>query len=429
MASVARKWPNPVVRGIALLVATLALAACGGAEPADDTDGGGAAPTATEGGTEVTEGGTEVTEEEAADDASDDIVRIGLNIPISGPVAHLGSDYQEGATLAVEEINAAGGIDGRDVELVNADGECAPGPAVTAARHLADTEDVDVMMGQICSSAGLAVMEVLPEVEVANLTVMMTHPALTEQAGAGGNPWLFRLNVSDAVMAVAYTEYIQEQGTETVFIFGEDTDFGRGGAEIYEQQFADAGIEITGTEFVAQGTPDYRPILTRVEQQDPDALLLILNWVDAEILMRQFRELGLTQQVFARGSVVTPEFLDATSDDPSIGEGMTEAAMWSFEIESEGNDALKEAYRERWDRDATLVGAMAYYGVKTIEQAVLESGRDDPHGIRDGLEQVDFMAGLGPVKFDENHQAHPWMALSTITDGQIVLEDVLETGP
>lgn len=390
------------------LIVAFSLAACGSV-------GSSASPDATSGSTP----GASATPGEP--------IRIGLNIPMSGAVSYLGEDFIQGVTLAVEEINDAGGVLGRPLEVVTADGECAPQPAVTAARHLADVEEVDVMMGQVCSSAGLAVMEILPELQIPNLTVVMTNPAITGEPSPGGG-WMFRLNVNDGIMADTFASVIAEQA-DSVAIFGANDDFGRGVSEAYASRFEPLNVTVTSTEYFEHGEPDYRAVLSRVKEDDPDALLLAMEYGDADIFMRQFHELDMTQLVFARGSVVVGEFLELIADDCSVGEGIKEAGMWNSSIDTPQNQALNEAYRERWDRESTLVGAMSYYGVHTIAEAIRTSGQADPEGIRDGLAAVGFESGIGQVDFDDHNQAHPLMAISTITDCEIVLDSTVETAP
>lgn len=353
-------------------------------------------------------------------------IKIGLDIPISGTVAWMGSDYEQGATIAVNEINGAGGVLGHKLELIKSDGQCAPGPAVSAARYLIDVEKVDVIMGELCSSATLAVMQILPDAGVPNLTVTSTNPKISQQSGVGGNKWMFRLNIDDSIMAHTFAKTIAEK-SKKVAIFAVNDDFGRGAVDAYKTEFAPLGVQVVDVEYYAHGEPDFRAMLSRTKEAGADAILLVMEANDAAVFVRQYHELGMTQTLYARGSVVTGEFLDQIKDNPSLGEGIMEATLWSYGLDNDINRKLNEAYQERWSRTTTVNGAMAYYGVRAIAKAIEASGDPTPKGIRDGLEKVDYEDGIGHVKFDDHHQAHPNMVINVIKDGKIQVLEVFPT--
>src|SRR5438128_1749156 len=166
-------------------------------------------------------------------------IRIGFASAMSGPAAITGEGVRWGATLAVEEINARGGIMGHKIEASFADNKAQPGEAVSAVRKLADV--------------------------------------------------------------------------------------GRGAAGAYETAFKKAGITLVSTEFFDPGQPDYRPVLTRLKRANPETILAVILASDGAPFMRQFRELGLTQRIFSRGSLASAEFLHQVRDNPKIGDGVVEA--------------------------------------------------------------------------------------------------------
>ena len=350
-------------------------------------------------------------------------VKVGVAVPLSGPVAWIGEDYMHGATLAVEQINEQGGIDGRQLKLFEADNACTPGQAASAYRKLIDLDQVDVILGGACSGPTLAAMPIIDQAGVAQLTATATNPDITNNAGAGGNKWQFRINVDDSIMANVFAKYIAD-AVNSITIFAINNDFGRGAAAAYNEQFKNLGVDVLSTEYFEQGQADYRPTLTSVKSKNPEALLLVMEGKDASVFIRQMNELGMDQRVFARGSVVSSEFIEAMGQDVDLGEGIQEASIWALGQDPE----LDKQYEARWGTPTHAHGAMAYYAVNVLATALKNASSLDRAGIREALAQVDTdLPGLGKVSFDDHNQAHPNMTITVLQNGEVHIQDVLPT--
>lgn len=350
-------------------------------------------------------------------------IKVGVSAPLSGPVAWIGEDFMHGATLAVELINEQGGIDGRPLQLFEADNACTPGQAAGAYRKLIDLDQVAVILGGACSGPTLAAMPIIEQAGVAQLTSTATNPDITKNAGVGGNSWQFRINVDDSIMAEVFAQYIAD-AVDSITIFAINNDFGRGAAAAYTEQFGNLDVDVVSTEYFEQGQADYRPTLTAVKSRGPEALLLVMEGKDASVFIRQMHELGMDQRVFARGSVVSSEFIEAMGDDIDLGEGIQEASIWALGQDPE-LDALYEA---RWGTPTHAHGAMAYYAVNVLATALKNASSLDRAGIRDALAQVDTeLPGLGKVSFNDHNQAHPNMTITVLQDGEVHIQEILST--
>lgn len=414
------------IRVLSLLLALLVLAACSGA--AED-DAGDATEEAADGG--------DPTEDDAADDAADDgepagdatPIRIGLSTPLTGPQASIGEGFSFGVQLAIEDLG--GEIAGHPIELFEADNLCAPADAVTAVRRLIDTDEVHVMLGSSCSGATLAALPIIAEAEVPNLSVTSSNPTIYDMMGVGGNEWAFRLNLDDLIIANTLAEYMADQGTTSVFLVGQNNDFGRGAAEAYAEALPAAGITYAGEEFYDDGTADFRPILTSIRQSGADGLMTIMVEHDSAVFFRQAKEVGLEVDVYSRGGVTSPLFLEETADDPTLAEGAIGASYWTSGIDPEA----EARFEERWGSPATVHRMMAYYGVHlvladAIERSIEATGEVSRAAIRDAMEEVDLTGTpLGDIAFDDHNQAYPFLTIDTITDGQIELIDTIPGTP
>ena len=357
-------------------------------------------------------------------------IRVGFASAISGPSAITGEGVVWGGTMAVEEINAKGGIMGRKVEAYFADNKGTPGEAVSAVRRLVDVDKVDVIIGQTHSGACLGAMPIIKELGVPQVTESCSNPKIRELSGKGGNEWQFRVNIDDVIMANTFGKYMSQQ-VKSAAVIAQNDDFGRGAAAAYDVAFKKAGVKLTSTEFFDRGQADYRPLLTKIKRANPDAVLLVMLASDASVFMRQWRELGLTQRIYARGSVATVEFLHQVRDNPSIGDGVIEATFWTAALDPE----WEKKWLERWKTPVRVHGSMAaltfkYAVVPAIELAIKKHGKADRRAIRDALEQVDVKdTPLGPIKFDEYHQAWINMVLIEMKGGQLRILERIPTSP
>ena len=152
---------------------------------------------------------------------------------------------------------------------------------------------------------------------------------------------------------------------------------------------------------------------------------------EGSVFMRQYRELGLNQKIYARGSLATAEFLGQVKDNPSIGDGIVEASYWTAALDPE----WEKRWLERWKTPVRIHGSLAalafkYAVVPAIEQAIRTTGRADRKSIRDALTQIDVKGTpIGPIKFDEYHQAWINMILIEMRGGQLKIIEKITTSP
>jgi len=358
-------------------------------------------------------------------------IRIGFASAMSGPAAITGEGVRWGATLAVEEINAKGGVMGRKLEAFFADNKAQPGEAVSAVRKLVDVDQVDVIIGQTHSGACLGAMPVVKELGVPMVIEACSHPQIRALSGKGGNEWTFRVALDDEIMAYTFARYMARQGVKSSSILAMNNDFGRGAANAYDAAFKKANVKLLSTEFFDPGQPDYRPVLTRLKRANPETILAVILASDGAPFMRQFRELGLTQRVFSRGSLGSAEFLYQVRDNPKIGDGVIEASYWITGLDPEWDKKWTERYKVPPRIHGSLAAiTLKWAVVPALEIALKKHGKADRQTIRAALEEVDVKdSPLGPIKFDANHQAWINMILIEIRDDQLHILEKLSTSP
>ena len=346
-------------------------------------------------------------------------IKIGVSSVLSGPVSLIGQQTREGAQLKVNEINAAGGLLGREVKLSFADNACDPAQGMTAAANLTTSENVAAIIGTSCSSVTLATMPIIQRSSVVQLEYLATNPQIAQGSGVGGNKWQFRLNIDDGIMVTELSRYISSE-VKSVAVVAQNDDYGRGAAKAFSDNLSGKGVSIVSTDYTAIGTVDYRPLITKIQSLKPEGLIVILDAPNAAPLALQTAELGFTPKVYGRGTVVTPQF-QALVKNKEIWNGAMEANRW---VANPDAKEFETAYSKAYGYPPELNAAMAYYATEVLATAIRSAGSDERAKIRDALEKVDIkIPGLGPVQFDKNNQAHPDMFVIQWKDGQIVLRD------
>jgi branched-chain amino acid transport system substrate-binding protein len=358
-------------------------------------------------------------------------IRVGFASAMSGPAAITGEGVRWGGTLAVEEINARGGVMGRKLEAYFADNKATPGEAVSAVRKLADVDRVDVIIGQTHSGACLGAMPVVKEIGVPMVIEACSHPQIRQLSGKGGNEWTFRVALDDEIMAYTFARYMAKQGVKSSSILAMNNDFGRGAANAYDAAFKKASIKLASTEFFDPGQPDYRPVLTRLKRAGAETILGVILASDGAPFMRQFRELGLTQKVYSRGSLVSAEFLHQVRDNPKVGDGTVEAGYWVVGLDPDWDRKWEERHKVPPRIHGSLAAiTLKWAVVPALEIAQKKHGKIDRATIRQALTDVDVKdSPLGPIKFDANHQAWINMILLEMQDGKIRILEKLPTSP
>jgi branched-chain amino acid transport system substrate-binding protein len=341
-------------------------------------------------------------------------IRIGVTVMQSGANTALGQDFTEGTTMAVEEINARGGVLGRPLRLYYVDDAGDPATAINAVGKLIDLDKVSAIIGPSSSGVVLAVMPIVDRSGIPMLITGATNFKITEQAGAGGNKWVFRLNIDDSVMATALSDVISKE-VKSVVIVAANNDYGRGAAGFFQKRLGQNGTKVTSIEYYTNGQADYRPMLTKIKGDKPEGMVVVADAPDAAPMAMQATELGFTNlKVYGRGTVVTPEFLRLTKD-PKIWNGAKEANRWA-----PAGSELEQRYRTRWGREPRVLAVLPYYGIVVLAEAIKMAGSDDRTAVRDALIKINMnIPEIGPVKFDANHQAHHDMFITQWDNGTV----------
>jgi branched-chain amino acid transport system substrate-binding protein len=349
---------------------------------------------------------------------------IGVSTAQTGPASVAAEWELWGANLAVEEINAAGGVLGRKLELLVMDNKCNPSEAVNVANKLVEAKVVAIE-GAHCSSVHLATMKIVADAKIPMITGIASNPQITELAGPGRNEYAFRISPGDTAMMDALGIYLgQKKLFKTVSIVGEDTDFGRGGADAFKAVAGKAGITIASTDFYPQATPDFTSLLTRLQQRRPDAVALFQIGGDAVNFLRQAMQLGVHIPYTGRvelGGLNTP-IIAAGGMENSIS-----AWVYNATVDDPQNKAFVAKIEAAHKSQPYLQTWAGYQSIRIIGQAVKEANSTEGPKVMEAMRKVKIDNLMGKtVGFDDHNSMGHYVVLQTVKDRKVAVADIVE---
>ncbi len=346
-------------------------------------------------------------------------ILIGASVPDTGPAAAPAVWQRWGYQLALDEVNAAGGVLGRRVELLAYDNRCNPSEAVNVANKLIEAKVVAIV-GAHCSSATLATMPLIADAHIALVDGVASSPKITEMSGVGGNQWAFRINPSDDDMMNALGLYLgQNSKLKRIAVLAEDTDFGRGGAAAFAAVAKKNGLEIISTDFHPQSYPDFTSLLTRIQQSKPDAIALFQLAGDQLNFLRNAMQLGVRIPYIGR---FDPGGNNLQIIQAGGMEGSITAWTYSYLVDTPENKAFAAEIEKQHKTTPVLQTWAGYDAMRLVLKAIKEAGSTDPTAIRDSLKKIEFTNVMGaPVKFDDHNQAGKLVLIEGVADRKVTI--------
>lgn len=325
-------------------------------------------------------------------------IRIGLLHSLSGTLALSEVPVRNAALLAIDEINARGGVLGRKVEWVVADGESDPAVFAREAQRLIDEEGVVALFGCWSSASRKAV---LPVVEAANS--LLWYPVQYE--GLEQSPHIFYLGATTNQQIIPAVEYLTAQGKRRFFLLGSDYIFPQTANAIVRAQLADLGGTVVGELYVALGAREFADVIATIEASGADVVLNTLNGDSNVAFFQQLEAAGLdaAQLPTLSVSIAEPE-VRAIGPERMVGH----LTAWNYfqSIETEANRAFVAAYRARYGERQVLSDPMEamYTGIYLWAAAVERAGTVDTAAVRAAAQGLAFNAPGGPIMLDGTTQ-------------------------
>lgn len=336
---------------------------------------------------------------------SDKEVVIGMWSPLTGPTALLGTSERDAIEIALAEVNAAGGVNGRRIRLVTYDDGGSPQEALAAVRRLIEQDRVFALIAGSTSGSTLPVLPLITRARIPFLASISSNRKLLDPF----NRYLFRVYANEVAQAERLMEFAIQRGIKKPAIIYTSNDYGIGGEEAVTQRLKKENIELVARERYNQTDQDFSAQLLRVKQAGADALFVWAFAAEAGIIVRQAKELGLNIPMFGGGGTATPLFPRAAGPAaenfiaayvvPEIPEKTDKAPVLAY------RDALLKRYSGTLPPGRPSEYDLAGYGaLKIFAEALKRAGKEPTReGVIKALETLkEFDTGvLFPVTFTE----------------------------
>ncbi|MDM0059484.1 ABC transporter substrate-binding protein [Variovorax fucosicus] len=365
----------------------------------------------------------------AARAQSADTFKIGIISPMSGPNARYGAFANKGAALAAKEINAAGGVLGKKIELVSGDSQCVPAEGVAATQRMISLEKTAIIIGDVCSSVTLAMQPMVEESKVLLVNAASSNPDITYKAGVGGFKWTFRNYPTDEVRAATVLEYAAKtKGFKKYAVLSVDSDYGRGAIKFTKRYLPKyEGAEILSEDYYKDSETDFRSVLSKIRRSGAQAIILYGQADTTPIIARQMLELGLAGKVALVGN---GEFntKDTIAAAPKVMNGAVEAAAWLPEVPAPRSLKFVDDYKKANGGEMPNNHAYTHYDtLQLVAQAIRSANSLKGEDVRNALAKIKYDSPMGVVTFDDHNQAVMPMVLLEIVDGKPEIKGTITT--
>jgi branched-chain amino acid transport system substrate-binding protein len=322
-------------------------------------------------------------------------VKVGVVLPLTGAEAKFGEIEKRSFDMALEEINAQGGIKGEPLELIVEDDTGRPDVGRSVVEKLITKDKVVMVGGGYSSSVTYAVAGVCQQ----NKMPFLVNTGAADNITSSGWDYIFRLNppVSEYAGAIEsmLTEVIKPK---TVAILHENTLFGTSGAKSFDETCKKLGYKVLLKEGYESGGIDFKPILVKVRQLNPDILYMVSYIMDASLLMKQAKELKLTPKMFVGGAAgfTLPEF---AKNAEIASDKVVSATLWHQVLRYPDAMPYFNKYVKKYKQDTEYHGAEAYAAAYVIADVLKRAKSYSRADIKEALAATDMMTAFGPVKF------------------------------
>jgi branched-chain amino acid transport system substrate-binding protein len=327
-------------------------------------------------------------------------VEVGIIIPLTGQYAPFGAFQARGYNMALEEINASGGVLGKPMRLNMVDSVGKPELAMAGMEKLVRAH-VPIVVGEYnsaCTNASTVLAQ-------RHKTPLLCPTAALEDITRHGNPWVFRFNAPSSEYAETMVRLAREvAGARSFAIIHENTSFGIDVGHYLRTVVEAQGLEVVEYQQYEKGSPDFKPLLQRIKAQHPDVLCMISYVLDAVLLMRQCHELDLNPRMFIGGGAgfTTPQFLQAAGPNAEFVFSVTQ---WTPDVRWPGAQAFAAKYRARFHEDPEYHSAEGYAALYLVREALNKAGSVDPKRVRQTLARLETDGVFGPIRF-ENYNGY-----------------------
>ncbi|GAA2853499.1 branched chain amino acid ABC transporter substrate-binding protein [Actinoplanes cyaneus] len=340
-------------------------------------------------------------------------IKIALVDAQSGQLSSLGAWELKGARLAVDEWNAAGGVNGRQIELGVFDDQGDPTTGTNLARKI-DSEGYIAMIGTAESAVTIAMAPILKQAEIPNITSGQS-PGLV----AAGSEFLFLNGPTSTTYDETLAKHIvDKQGTKSIAMITNNGSYGKGEHDAFLKALQSRSVTPVADQVVTTDQKDFSAVLTGIRQKNPKVIFLGAEEVESGLIVKQARDLGITATFAGAAPQGTPVFIDTAG--AKNAEGTIVSSPYLGNDISDASKKFATAYKAKFNEEAELHGAKAYDGTQILLAALKTSNVATGKALADAIRATKYQGLLGNFAFDTTGVGISATAIGTIQNGKLV---------
>ncbi len=345
------------------------------------------------------------------------VYKLGVAAPFTGQYSEYGNMVYNGIELKVDQVNAAGGINGKMIELDKGDELCDPKEAAIVAQKFIADDEILAVIGHLCSSATLAAQTYYDEAGLVEFS-----PTSTQVDIGKGSIWTFRDVYRDDFQGKFLAKYAKEAiGKKSVAIFYENNDYGIGLKNAFEERARELGMKVKAVEAYTSQDTDFTSQLAKIKDSKPGVLFIAGLYNEGALIAAQARQLGISAQIMGGDGIGSPGYIDNAA---KAAEGTLITQPFLLDAATGKAKEFGKAFRERYSKDPDWMAATSYDAAGILIDAIKNSDATR-RGVRNYLASMDsrekgYYGVTGITYFDENGDCYKPIYVMTVKDGKFV---------
>ena len=346
-------------------------------------------------------------------------IPVGQFASLTGAQATFGQSTDNGVRLALEEINAAGGVLGQPLRLITKDNQSKPGETSTAVRELITRDKVVALIGEVASGRSL---EAAPIAQRSGIP--MISPASTNEKVTETGDHIFRVCFIDPFQGTVCAKFARKLGaTKAGIITDVSKDYSLGLAKSFKAEFTKKGSVITGEQSYSGGDKDFSAQLTAIKADNPQVIFRPAYSTEAPLIIRQARQLGITVPFIGGDGWDSPELV-------SVGGPSVEGCYFSNHFSNQSTDpkvvAFVESYRKKYSTDPDAMVALGYDSVYLLADAMKRAGTTDPAKVTPAIAATkDFQGLTGRITLDDHRNPTKPAVMLQVKNGKFAYVETI----
>lgn len=353
--------------------------------------------------------------------AEDIVVKIGHVAPLSGPQAHYGKDNENGARMAIDDLNAKGvKIGGKTAkfELASEDDAADPKQGTAVAQKLCDAK-VNGVVGHLNSGTTLPAAKIYDACGIPEITPAATNPTYSTL----GYKYAFRDIANDNALGAGMAMLAKSSGAKTIAVIDDRTAYGQGVAEVFRERAVKEGLKLVSQQYTNDKATDFMAILTGIKAANPD--VIFYGGMDAQAgpMLRQLAQLGIKSKFMGGDGICTQKLIELSGNSPALAN--TYCAEGGLSIQKmPGGQAWKKRYDAKYPGQFQIYSPYVYDAVMVLADAMERAGSSDPKVYGPLLSKTNYKGVTTTITFTSTGElTHPAITISNYKGGKKVALD------